>query len=68
MTDPIDKIFEGPAPPTTPSIPLGKVKLRIAADDVPTFVTDAGVEALTVEIVPIVIVPDGPCGPGWASK
>jgi hypothetical protein len=66
-TVPICKTFEGPGPPSTPSIPLGKVKFNIALEDVPTFVTAAGVPALTVVTVPIAMVPEGPCGPGLAA-
>ena len=60
----MERILEGPGPPIIPSIPLGNVRFNIAASGVPTFTTDAGVDALTVVTEPTDNVPEGPCGPG----
>jgi collagen type IV alpha len=56
-----------PVGPVGPVGPAGIPKLKTAADDVPLFVTVAGLPAVSVDVVPTAIVaadPAGPIGPG----
>ena len=53
----------GPGPPEGPVGPVGIVKLKVAADELPELVTDAEPPAGLVVVVPTVIVAALPVEP-----
>ena|SRR5271167_1626821 len=65
----------GPTPPVAPAGPVGPcgtVKFKIAADELPVFVTAALEPGAPVVVVPIVTVkpagPVAPVAPAWANS